>query len=161
MSSLHAHDFVADKNATSLIPEKPNIDALFSVSSGSNCSFATAISYLPQVAPGAIMSERSGSPSNEGEGDEIRPHGEDRDSSEESSEEDPEEARKVAEGFIVQDEDDDGDEGEAEGGEARRRGENGEQGNVEKSSSYRMMSWICCKRIASWPDRRHRDLSSG
>ena len=64
------------------------------------------------------MSERSGSPSNEGEGDEIRPHGEDRDSSEESSEEDPEEARKVAEGFIVQDEDDDVDEGDAE----RRRG---------------------------------------
>jgi transcription elongation factor SPT6 len=59
------------------------------------------------------MSARSGSPSDEGEGDDLRP-GEDRDSSEESSEEDPEEARRIAEGFIVDGEDDE-DEGEGEG----------------------------------------------
>ena len=62
------------------------------------------------------MSDRSGSPSDEGEGDVIRPHGDERDSSEESSDEDPEEARRIAEGFI-QDEDDDDEDEEA----ARRR----------------------------------------
>jgi transcription elongation factor SPT6 len=54
------------------------------------------------------MSGRSQSPSDEGSGDEIRPYGEDHDSSEES-EDDPEEAKRIAEGFIVQDEDEDGD----------------------------------------------------
>lgn len=58
------------------------------------------------------MSDRSGSPSSEGEGDDLRPTAEDRDSSEESSEEDPEEARRIAEGFIQDDDDDDEDEDE-------------------------------------------------
>lgn len=57
------------------------------------------------------MSDRSGSP-DEGSGDEIRPHGE-HDSSEES-EDDPEEARRIAEGFIVEGEDD-YDDGEVDG----------------------------------------------
>lgn len=72
------------------------------------------------------MSARSGSPSDEGEGDIIRPHGEDRDSSEESSDEDPEEARRIAEGFIVEDEEDgdgDGDQEEDEETMRRRRKE--------------------------------------
>ena len=68
------------------------------------------------------MSDRSGTPSDEGEGDEITPHGDDRDSSEESSEEDPEELRRIAEGFIVQDEDEDVD-AEDSGAERRRRKE--------------------------------------
>ncbi|ORX33718.1 transcription elongation factor SPT6, partial [Kockovaella imperatae] len=55
------------------------------------------------------MSDRSGSPSSEGEGDRIRPYGDDVDSSEESSEEDEEEARRVAEGFIVEGDDDEED----------------------------------------------------
>ena len=68
------------------------------------------------------MSDRSGPPSDEGEGDEIRPHGEDRDSSEESSDEDPEEARRIAEGFI-QDDDDDDEEEDEEAARRRRRHE--------------------------------------
>jgi len=56
------------------------------------------------------MSDRSRSGSAEGEGDAIRPFGEDHDSSEES-EDDPEEAKRIAEGFIV-DHDDDDDERE-------------------------------------------------
>ncbi|TYJ56714.1 transcription elongation factor SPT6 [Cryptococcus floricola] len=65
------------------------------------------------------MSDRSRSGS-EGAGDEIRPYGEDRDSSEESEEEDPEEARRIAEGFIV-DEDEEDAEGEDEDPETRRK----------------------------------------
>ena len=56
------------------------------------------------------MSDRSGSPSDEGEGEQIRPYGDDRDSSEESAEDDPEELKRIAAGFIVdEDEDEDGD----------------------------------------------------
>ena len=74
------------------------------------------------------MSDRSASPSEEGDGDEIRPHGDNRDSSEESSEEDPEEYRRVAEGFIVQDapgeeNGDEDEEAENEEEKARRRKE--------------------------------------
>ncbi|KAL7424162.1 Transcription elongation factor spt6 [Cryptotrichosporon argae] len=66
------------------------------------------------------MSDHSAS--SEGEGDVIRPYGEDHDSSEESEDEDPAEARRIAEGFIVRDEDED-DEGDdaAEDPEERRR----------------------------------------
>ncbi|WVF72010.1 transcription elongation factor SPT6 [Kwoniella sp. CBS 6097] len=66
------------------------------------------------------MSSRSASP--EGEGDAIRPYGEERDSSEEESEDDPEEAKRIAEGFIVDEEDDDDEEeDEEETPEERRR----------------------------------------
>ncbi|KAL1411070.1 Transcription elongation factor spt6 [Vanrija albida] len=60
--------------------------------------------------------------SSEGEGDVIHPYGEDdrnRDSSDESEEEDPEEARRIADGFIVDGEDDDDDDVDEE--ETRRR----------------------------------------
>ena len=69
------------------------------------------------------MAPRSRSGSAEGSGDEIRPHGEDHDSSEES-EDDPEEAKRIAEGFIVDGDDDEEDEdedGEGEGDIARMR----------------------------------------
>ncbi|WVQ78460.1 transcription elongation factor SPT6 [Cryptococcus sp. DSM 104549] len=66
------------------------------------------------------MSARSGT-SSEGEGDEIRPYGEDRDSSEEEEEDDPEEAKRIAEGFIVDEGEDDEDEDEDEDEETRRK----------------------------------------
>lgn len=67
------------------------------------------------------MSDKSGSAS-EGEGDEIRPYGEDRDSSEESEDDDPEEAKRIAEGFIVDEDEEDGEgEDDEEDEEARRR----------------------------------------
>ncbi|EAL22689.1 hypothetical protein CNBB1380 [Cryptococcus deneoformans B-3501A] len=67
------------------------------------------------------MSDRPGSAS-EGEGDEIRPYGEDRDSSEESEDDDPEEAKRIAEGFIVDEDEEDGEgEDDEEDEETRRR----------------------------------------
>jgi transcription elongation factor SPT6 len=66
------------------------------------------------------MSARSGSASEEGSGDEIRPHGEEHDSSEES-EDDIEEAKRIAEGFIVDEEEDDDEEAGEEDEETRKR----------------------------------------
>ncbi|WWC60952.1 transcription elongation factor SPT6 [Kwoniella dejecticola CBS 10117] len=65
------------------------------------------------------MSSRSAPP--EGEGEEIRPYGDERDSSEEESEDDPEEAKRIAEGFIVDEDDDDDEEDEEEDEEERKR----------------------------------------
>ncbi|WVR05399.1 transcription elongation factor SPT6 [Kwoniella sp. DSM 27419] len=65
------------------------------------------------------MSDRSASP--EGEGEEIRPYGDERDSSEEESEDDPEEAKRIAEGFIVDEDDDDEEEEDEEEDEEERR----------------------------------------
>lgn len=66
------------------------------------------------------MSARSGSASEEGSGDEIRPHGEEHDSSEES-EDDIEEAKRIAEGFIVDEEEDEDEEAGEEDEETRKR----------------------------------------
>ncbi|KAK4686395.1 transcription elongation factor SPT6, partial [Tremellales sp. Uapishka_1] len=63
------------------------------------------------------MSDREAS--SEGEGDDLRPHGDNRDSSDESSEEDLEEAKAIAEGFIVEDEDEENTEDDEE--EKRRK----------------------------------------
>lgn len=87
-----------------------------------NHSSVPDLSYRPRLE---VMSDRSRSGSAEGSGDEIRPYGEDHDSSEES-EEDPEEARRIAEGFIVDEDDDEEDEEEevdkkSETKEERRR----------------------------------------
>ncbi|WWC89746.1 transcription elongation factor SPT6 [Kwoniella dendrophila CBS 6074] len=65
------------------------------------------------------MSSRSASP--EGEGDAIRPYGDERDSSEEESEDDPEEAKRIAEGFIVDEDDEDEDEDDEEEDEEERK----------------------------------------
>jgi transcription elongation factor SPT6 len=75
--------------------------------------YITLISIIPQHPLTAlnIMSDRSRSGSAEGEGDAIRPFGEEHDSSEES-EDDPEEAKRIAEGFIVDNDDDDEEEDE-------------------------------------------------
>lgn len=78
----------------------------------------------PYITPthSALMSDRSGSPSSEGEGEKIRPYGDDPDSSEESEDDDPEEYKRIAEGFIVdEDEGDEGDEGEDETPEERKK----------------------------------------
>ncbi|WWD16106.1 transcription elongation factor SPT6 [Kwoniella shandongensis] len=82
------------------------------------------------------MSDRSASP--EGEGDEIRPFGEDRDSSEEESEDDPEEAKRIAEGFIVQDEEDDDEEEDEEDDEEERRRKRKEKKKRRKRERARL-----------------------
>ncbi|WVW82891.1 transcription elongation factor SPT6 [Kwoniella bestiolae CBS 10118] len=81
------------------------------------------------------MSSRSASP--EGEGEEIRPYGEERDSSEEESEDDPEEAKRIAEGFIVDEEDDDEEEEEDEEERERRRKERKKRRKREKLRAKR------------------------
>ncbi|ORY28271.1 SH2 domain-domain-containing protein [Naematelia encephala] len=89
------------------------------------------------------MSDRSGTPSDEGEGEAIRPHGDDRDSSEESSEEDPEEARRIAEGFIVQDgEDDEDDEEEDEETKRQRRKERRKKRRRERRARERQQEAV-------------------
>ncbi|OCF71672.1 transcription elongation factor SPT6 [Kwoniella mangroviensis CBS 8886] len=82
------------------------------------------------------MSSRSASP--EGEGEEIRPYGDERDSSEEESEDDPEEAKRIAEGFIVdEEEDDDAEEEEDEEERERRRKERKKRKKREKLRAKR------------------------
>lgn len=68
---------------------------------------------IPHSKASITMSDRSRSGSEEGEGEAIRPFGEDHDSSEES-EDDPEEAKRIAEGFIVDNDDDDDEEEETD-----------------------------------------------
>ncbi|WRT67313.1 transcription elongation factor SPT6 [Kwoniella shivajii] len=81
------------------------------------------------------MSSRSASP--EGEGDAIRPYGDERDSSEEESEDDPEEAKRIAEGFIVDEDEDEDDEEEDEEERERRRKERKKRKKREKIRAKR------------------------
>nr|ODN87881.1 transcription elongation factor SPT6 [Cryptococcus depauperatus CBS 7841] len=80
------------------------------------------------------MSDLSDSP--EGEGDDIRPHGDDHDSSEES-EDDPEEYRKIAQGFIVDEEEDEEGEEIEEDRETRRRRRKEEKRRRKKDRKLR------------------------